>query len=639
MGSHSRPRTHTRIIVAAVILVVGMAGAGAILATRGHGPVSSRRAAHPQTTFPAPKTRSGIPTPRTPSAATDRLPTRPGAVPCTSLHIMASMEDRELIVELAHAYRGSRRDIAGHCVSVVVDAIPSGQATEEVVTGFRGTADSRKPTIWWPDSSDWLSITYAAQTSARSRAVPRQSTSIAHTPIVLAMPRPQAAALGWVRRPPTWNQYLRLSTDPNMWARHGHPEWGTVKVGKTNPQTATSGLDGLVAAYKAVSGSPAVLNTGVVDSASVQAAVHDSEKATVHYGSSEEHFLAHIRDAESTGNTANFLSAVILDEKSVWDYNRGHLDMTGTAMNMTGSGEDHELGPPKTTLVPIYPRDGTYIADSPAAILHAPWVNAAKRRSATDLIRFARTSQGQRAVRAAGYRDLTDAADPQVISTGHYRASAVRTLPTPSAGVLRAVQKSFPAVRRRARVLFAIDVSGSMRAVLPDGHTKLQDAKRAVVKAARYFTGTDQVGLAAFSNRAGRQRVIPGVIDPLSRNPAKLTTKINRLIAVDQTPLYRAVAQFVRAMVGSYNRNDIDAIVVLSDGKNDTDAGGTLASLQRQISTTSKDKPIRIFTLGYGADADRRTLQRIAELTGAHFYDATDPDTIDTVLSDLVTNF
>jgi Ca-activated chloride channel homolog len=223
MGSHSRRRSHTRIIVAAVILVVGMAGAGAgaILATRGHGPVSPREDANPQTTEHAPKTRSTTPARHTPSRATDRLPARPGAVPCTSVRIIASMEDRELLAGLANAYQGSHRDIAGHCVSVVVEAIPSGQATKEVIAGFRGTAASRKPTIWWPDSSDWLSITHSAQTSARSRTVPRQSTSIAHTPIVLAMPRPQAAALGWDHRPPT-RQQDTVSPWPRIW----HPRLG-----------------------------------------------------------------------------------------------------------------------------------------------------------------------------------------------------------------------------------------------------------------------------------------------------------------------------------------------------------------------------------------------------------------------------
>jgi Ca-activated chloride channel family protein len=555
---------------------------------------------------------------------------------------MSSMEDRELLARLANAYRGSRRDIGGHCVSIVLDVVPSGQATTEVVAGFRGTADSNKPTIWWPDSSDWLSIAHAAQAPAVRQTVPSHGISVAHTPIVLAMLATQATALGWDRRPPTWSEYLHLSADPNLWARHGHPKWGSVKVGKTSPQTATSGLDGLVAAYGAVSGRLMNLTTGAVDSASVRAAVHDSERATVHYGSSEEHFLAHIRDAESTGNAANFLSAVTLDEKSVWDYNRGHLDMTGTGMKMADMGGGQTLPPPEPSLVPIYPRDGTYVADNPAAILDASWVNAARRRAGTDLIRFARTVQGQRAVRAEGYRDLTGAADREVASTGHYRSESVRILPTPSADVLVAVQRSFPEVRRRARVLFAVDGSGSMGATMADGHTKLQDAKRAVQKALGYFTANDQVGLAGFSNRAGRQKVIPGIITPvapLAQSRRRVPARINSLTAVDQTPLYRAVAQFVREMAGRYSRDDINAIVLLSDGKNDTDAGGTFVSLRRQINTTAKDKPIRIFTLGYGADADRQTLQRIADLTGAHFYDATDPDTIDTVLGDLVTNF
>lgn len=656
MGSHSRTRLRRtrsgprrgRVVLATVIgvVVLGAAAAGGVIATRGSAPTpaSHRAVATRSASAPAPSHQSV----RAPSRGVpaDSLPGTPGAGPCTSLSVLASLEDRDLLSALARAYQGARRDIVGHCVSVHVDASPSGDATNEAVGGFAHESDSMKPAIWWPDSSDWLSIAHAEQSHGSSPSVPEHGTSVARTPIVLAMPAPQAAALGWDKNPPTWRDYLHLAGDPDVWAQHGHADWGSFNLGKTSPQTATSGLDGMVAAYAGASGKESGLTPATVDSASVQAAVHAGERTTVHYGSSENNFLVHIRDSESTGDVANSLSVVTLDEKSVWDYDRGHLS-TGGMGAMTGMGDMNGMaaggtGPPKTPLVPIYPKDGTYVADNPAAVLDGSWVSPAQQKAATDLIRFARTAQGQQVVRANGYRDLSDKIDPQVAKTGDYRDGSVRTLPSPSADVLTAVQKSFPAVRKRARVLFAFDVSRSMSAILPDGHSKLQDAQQAAVKALNYFSDSDQVGLAAFSNNAGQRSVTPGVVapvGPLSSDRDQLIQKIDDLTAVDQTPLYRAVPDFVSSMTSHYSGDDINAIVLLSDGTNDTDVAGSMSSMTQQITADTKDKPIRVFTLGYGTDADTPTLEHISELTGAHYYDATNPDTVSAVLSDLVTNF
>lgn len=563
----------------------------------------------------------------------DHLPARPGARPCVSIRVLASLEDADLLTALAAAYHGNARDVAGHCVTVKVSAMGSGQAAAEAEHGFAGQPAAGRPTIWWPDSSDWLAIGHAS-----SSVVPAQGVSVAWTPVVLAAPAAQAAALGWPRHPPTWGDYLSLTSSPDtVWSARGHPSWGTFGVGKTDPQQATAGLDTMLAAYRASSGS-ATLTTSIVDSGAVQARVHAAERATVHYGSSEANFLVHVREAAETGVAGNLLSVITVQEKSVYDYNRGRIPMTGmSAMNMMMPS-----GRPKTPLVPIYPADGTYVADTPAAILAGSWISAEQRAAAADLIRFAQTSQGQAVVRAAGYRDLRGDTEPGIAAIGHYRSGPVTTLSMPPASVLTAVQNSFPTIRKPGRVLLAIDVSGSMSDKLPDGHTKIQDAQSAALHALTYFTDADQVGLAAFSNRPDQKAVTPGILvppRPLATNRARLTAAIKALTPIGQTPLYSAVGSFVSTMAAGWQPDDINAIVLLTDGHNDTDAPGTRVSLSRSISTTSSTRPVRVFTLAYGTHADVATLQQISELTGAHYYDATNPATIGDVLSDLVTNF
>ena len=106
------------------------------------------------------------------------------------------------------------------------------------------------------------------------------------------------------------------------------------------------------------------------------------------------------------------------------------------------------------------------------------------------------------------------------------------------------------------------------------------------------------------------------------------------------TPLFQAVDSFATQQAQTWSADRITAIVLLSDGENDTNtptigADQMLATLGGLHHST----PVLVFTLAYGADADVATLQSISSATGAHYYDATDPSKLQAVLGDLVTSF
>ena len=50
-------------------------------------------------------------------------------------------------------------------------------------------------------------------------------------------------------------------------------------------------------------------------------------------------------------------------------------------------------------------------------------------------------------------------------------------------------------------------------------------------------------------------------------------------------------------------------------------------------------RPVRLFTIGYGADADVNVLKQMAESTNGGFYNASDPKTINKVFTAVVSNF
>jgi Ca-activated chloride channel family protein len=119
----------------------------------------------------------------------------------------------------------------------------------------------------------------------------------------------------------------------------------------------------------------------------------------------------------------------------------------------------------------------------------------------------------------------------------------------------------------------------------------------------------------------------------------EMTNRIQQLIPAGGTPLY-AVTRKASEEVGKTARADtINAIVVMTDGRNENPDDTDLDGLIRQLSDQAPEGGIRVFTIAYGQDADLDTLKRISEAAQAAAYDATDPTTIDTVFTNVLSNF
>jgi len=555
-----------------------------------------------------------------------------GAGPCVAVPVLSSFENAEMVENLAAGYNAQPRDVNGLCVTVTPTKDKSGIAAEAAAAGFPDVAPDARPTVWLPDAHTWVSL---AQANGGEAVVPAESTSVATSDIVLAMPEPLAQAIGWDGEPPQWQDVFDAAGDADLWSDLGHSEWGPFKLGKTSPVVATSGEAAMFASFGTAEGSLDAITAASVADESVKDIVREHELATSHYMATPEHFLWHARQAEQTGSAADFLSAVIVDEKSVWDYNRGITSRDGVTRT---AGE-----PPVEKLVPIYPADGFYAADNPAVALTGDWVDENETAAAADFIRFAGTAEGQQIVRDSGYRDLNGALDPGVASVANLADDPQGGLPLPGQDVVAAVNTAFPEVRKRAQVLFLVDVSGSMDEPISATETKLSAAKDAIALALDHFTDGDNVGLAAFAQAEGGA-LVPGAVSPIAdigTSRDAFMGALGGLQSMGDTPLYQAVDTFAAQQAQSWSPERITAVVVLSDGENDTPTAtiGAEQTLENLGHLHHGGTPVLVFTLAYGADADVATLQSISSATGAHYYDATDPTKVKAVLGDLVTSF
>src|SRR5438552_1862054 len=128
----------------------------------------------------------------------------------------------------------------GTCVSVTVAeqdpadiaAAIAGQRGATLTGLGQANGKAQVPDIWIPDSSSWLQCVRAVG----GDLVPAEAVSVAQSPVVLAMPQPIAAALGWPKTKLTWAALLQRMTTG-----------GGMKTGIVEPGRDASGLSGLLA--------------------------------------------------------------------------------------------------------------------------------------------------------------------------------------------------------------------------------------------------------------------------------------------------------------------------------------------------------------------------------------------------------
>lgn len=569
--------------------------------------------------------------------ATGGPPSRADRAGCTPLNVTASSEKAALLSGVADDYNRANRSVNGTCVDVRVTSKASGGAAEALARGWNEAADGPRPDVWSPASSSWT-VLLRQRTAAQDRGdlVPEQTPSIAQTPLVIAMPKPMAESLGWPAKPLGWGDVLALARDPRGWATRGHAEWGAFKLGKTNPNFSTSGLNATIATYFAATGRSSDLTAADVADPKVIGYVKQIESSVVHYGDTTLTFLDNLYTAAEQGQGLTYISAVTVEEKSVWDYNQGNP-----------SGDPKTLGQrgkPRVPLVAIYPKEGTLLSDNPYVVLTAEWVDAAKKAAAADFLSYVRQPEQQKHFTDAAFRSFEGKPGAPISQpNGLLPDRSVTVIDPPPPSVLDKVAQSWTALRKRARVLMVIDVSGSMSEPVPSaGKSKLDLAKQAALKAVTELAADDELALWTFSTP------VQGATDPwtelVGSGPVRTVlpdfrTKVGALVAQGGTALYATTRGAVRSVQDSFARDKINAVVLLTDGKNEYRADDNLGSLLTDIGTEDSETSVRVFPIAYGAKADLDVLRKIAQASRAAAYDASDPASIDKVLTAVLSNF
>jgi Ca-activated chloride channel family protein len=125
-------------------------------------------------------------------------------------------------------------------------------------------------------------------------------------------------------------------------------------------------------------------------------------------------------------------------------------------------------------------------------------------------------------------------------------------------------------------------------------------------------------------------------VDELGNNREWLEAEVGRLEASGDTALFDAVALAHESLERLGDRERINALVVMTDGRENN----SYTSLNALVRKLRSDSPVRtvVFCIAYGSDADLWTLQQIAESTGGQVREG-DLETIEDLYEVLSTYF
>ncbi len=462
----------------------------------------------------------------------------------------------------------------GRSVYVQLTAADAGQAVGHI-------SDGAQVDLWIPDQQVWTNVL----AREGNDAFQNNCASVAASPLVIAMWRPAAEALGWPGRDLGWLDIGSLAADPSAWDYYSGGQFGDVlRLGHTHPGLSASGANTLLALVHAAELSTSAVTVADIQRPIVQASVGAFEGAVAWFSSSTGSLAQTMHE-----RGVRFLGAAVVYESDVVNYGGGDAD-----------GEEPGI-------VPIYPFEGTFVADHPACI------NGSSPAEAQEGARVFRdyllAEAAQEAAVQFGLRPVSDAVAPgpplddlRGVDLQEPRA----VFDPPSADAIYAVQELWQSARKDVNLVMVVDVSGSMSG------GKIDNMRRSAVQFIEQMGDDDRLSIISFSSMP--QSLIK--YERVGDNRQAMIEAISGLRAQGDTALYDAIADGASLLASTETPETTNALVLLTDGL-DTSSYRHRAESAAQLLA---DTGATVFTIAYGNDADEDLLQAIALRANGNFF-------------------
>lgn len=506
------------------------------------------------------------------------VPAALGALECREtryLRVAASLGIAPVLQRAADEFNSASHRFEGVCVYAQADEMPPHRVMAEL-SGAPGAPSGIVPDVWVPESSAWIELTRVSDTGART--IETDPRSLASSPVVLAAPEDAEGLPQGVE---------------------GH--WELVLPGARSPDRPlvmvdpNRGADGMAAMY-------AVRQLlGVGDDA-------DTAMTEFVRGVQQDAAFGEIRLDSVYPNPIGVDPLVVAPERAVWHYNSRS---------------------PQTPLRVLYPSEGAIILDYPfTATTDDPLIRAA----ADGLYRVLNTPDYRERLRALGFRDPDGTASRPVADTNGVVASLPRSHTELTGDALLASVQDWNRLSMPSRALVLADVSGEMADDLHEGGpARIEVAVDAAQLGLALFPDDTDMGLWLLSDEfgpAGRDEAER--LTPLSApGPSANSTMRQELQRVADgitvrgggPRLYDNILAAYDEMRDAYEDGKINSVILLTAG---IDGGSSALSHQALVAELQDrfdpDRPVTMFIIAFGSQADADGLAQIAEATSGTSY-------------------
>ncbi|MEV0805791.1 substrate-binding and VWA domain-containing protein [Micromonospora sp. NPDC050200] len=446
------------------------------------------------------------------------------------------------------------------CVSIAVEPRESDAVAAELAGGAE-VADA-----WLPESTFWLRRARAAG----AFEVPGQGTSVASTPVVLAVTERAARRSGWPAKPLTWAPLL----GPR--ARAG-------TVGLPDPAADPAGVGALLGVRE--------LAAGERDPGGVVAATLRRLAGNTFSPAGTPAALP------PGGGLPGRSDAVATTEQAVL----GHNALAGA-----------------DKLVAAYPEVAVPALDLPYVVL--PAARDAVRGAAAGFLTDLLTSSSREVLTGYGFR--TAAGYPPAMPRDRRLDPAVREpVALPAEATVTEMLTGWSGVQRTARILTVLDISGSMAARVPGGGTRLDATLAAAREGAGLLLDNSELGVWVFATKVDGDRdyreILP--VRPLRAQRAALAQRLAEVKVKPKggTGLYDSTLAAYRDARRHWTPGRINLVLVMTDGRNEDAEGIDRKKFLAELAAMQDPrKPLPIVFVGLGRDVDPEELKAIAEVTG-----------------------
>ncbi|NJC63807.1 VWA domain-containing protein [Planosporangium flavigriseum] len=526
-----------------------------------------------------------------------RLFASPSCSNTVRLTVAAAREIVPAVQSTAAQWLETKPQVNDKCVAVDVTAAESADVAaavagqhDTVLTGVgQASGKSKVPDVWIPDSGTWLQ----RLRTAGPDWVPADAPSIARSPVVLAMPQPLAATLGWPDKKLTWADLLpKLTSDTRI---------RTGIVDPSRDASGTSGLLALTAAANAAGGA----NGQATQVAALRALA--TGKSTL-----RDDLLAKFPRATDAASLTSSVGAAPLSEQAVIAYNNGQ---------------------PPVPLAAVFIDPAPMPLDYPFAVL--PGLSADQTSAARALLVTLAGDPYRDRLARVGLRAADGSAGSGFTTTKGVPVTPSPAVKAPDPQILDKVLSTWSAVTLPGRMLAVIDVSGSMAEPVPTAGNATRE--QVTVEAARrglaLFDDSWAIGLWTFSTQ------LEGANDYRELVPVGLLANqrqqiLGALGAVQPkiggaTGLYDTVLAAYKNVQEGWDPSRVNSIVLFTDGKNEDPQGLNLDQLTAELKKVmDPNRPIQIIAIGIGPEVSEAELKQITSTTGGGTFLAPDPSKI-----------